>query len=90
MNDPIQVLPTNEEGLFTAIAQEKECDMRSPSSADRAALLFVIETSAAAAPFIPEIKSLLKSFAADNIVMQGVKVFTYETLLDCFFRKKFL
>lgn len=70
----LKVLPTNEEGSYILPEESPDCELRSINIASSSDILFVIETTEAAFPFIPEIRDTLKEFTRVKTTVQGPKV----------------
>ncbi|KAF8358236.1 dig-1, partial [Pristionchus pacificus] len=71
-----EVLPTNEEGSYILPEESPDCELRSINIASSSDILFVIETTEAAFPFIPEIRDTLKEFTRVKTTVQGPKIGT--------------
>lgn len=73
----LKVLPTNEEGSYILPEESPDCELRSINIASSSDILFVIETTESASPFIPEIRNRLKEFARVKTTIQGPKVLIF-------------
>ncbi|GMT19005.1 hypothetical protein PFISCL1PPCAC_10302, partial [Pristionchus fissidentatus] len=71
-----EVLPTREDGSYVLPEDFPPCELKSVHIARGTAILFVIDTSEAAAPYMSEIRDRLKEFVRDKTAFNGPKVGT--------------